>query len=79
MECLAEIKNMPGLKHLPVVILSTSSAIKDIEKSFFLGANMYVKKPHLFDELKKILAKVTITNWQAHANERTRDNFLFAR
>ena len=78
MECLAEIKNMPHLKLLPVVILSTSSAVKDIEKSFLLGANMYVKKPHLFNELKIILANVTITNWQVHANERTRDNFVFA-
>lgn len=44
-EVLAEIKNDPGLKRIPVVILTASSAEQDILKSYNLHANCYITKP----------------------------------
>lgn len=44
-EVLEEIKNDPDLRRIPVVILTTSSAGKDILKSYDLHANCYITKP----------------------------------
>jgi CheY-like chemotaxis protein len=44
-EVLAEIKDDPQLHHIPVVILTTSSAEEDVTKSYNLHANCYVTKP----------------------------------
>ena len=44
-EVLEEIKNDDSLKHIPVVILTTSQAEQDILQSYRLRANAYVTKP----------------------------------
>ena len=44
-EVLAEIKGDPSLKAIPVVILTTSAADADIERSYLLHANCYISKP----------------------------------
>ncbi len=44
-EVLAEIKEDPALKHIPVVILTSSKAEEDIIKTYNLHANCYVTKP----------------------------------
>jgi CheY-like chemotaxis protein len=43
-EVLEWIKKNDETKEIPVVMLTTSSDIKDIEKSYSLGANLYVEK-----------------------------------
>jgi CheY-like chemotaxis protein len=49
-EVLAQIKNDEGLKTIPTIILSTSSAEEDIVGSYHLRANCYLSKPvHLED------------------------------
>ena len=52
-ECLEAIRSTPHLKDLLVAIYSTSSAERDIEETFEKGANIYIKKPSSFNELKK--------------------------
>jgi CheY-like chemotaxis protein len=44
-EVLAQIKADPSLKRIPVVILSTSAAERDILRTYELNANCYVTKP----------------------------------
>ena len=44
-EVLAEIKQDPILKHIPVVVLTTSKAEEDIVKTYNLHANAYITKP----------------------------------
>jgi two-component system, chemotaxis family, response regulator Rcp1 len=44
-QTLFEIKNDKQLRHIPVVILTSSDAEKDIAQSYALGANCYVTKP----------------------------------
>ena len=44
-EVLAEIKQDPDLKRIPVVILTTSQAEQDILKTYDLYANCYITKP----------------------------------
>ncbi|MGD9584152.1 MAG: response regulator [Lysobacterales bacterium] len=44
-QTLIQIRAEPGLKHLPVVILSTSRSPSDCLKSYQQGANAFVSKP----------------------------------
>lgn len=45
LEVLTEVKNDPRLKLIPVVILTSSHADKDIFRSYQLCANSYIVKP----------------------------------
>lgn len=54
-EALRSIREQDGLRHLPVIILTTSKAELDIRVSYQLGANSYVTKPRRFDELTAVL------------------------
>ena len=44
-EVLAEIKGDPGLKRIPVVVLTNSDAQEDISTTYDLHANAYTRKP----------------------------------
>jgi CheY-like chemotaxis protein len=50
-EALREIKVTPGLRHIPVVVLTTSRADEDIFRSYDLGVNSFITKPVGFDQL----------------------------
>ena len=54
-ECLDEIKSAQRLKELPVVILSTSSQRETVEMLQRKQANIYIKKPGSYPELKKAI------------------------
>ncbi|AWG23122.1 response regulator [Flavobacterium faecale] len=75
-DCLEIIKKNSAFKDIAIAIYSTSSSEKDIENTFVLGANIYIKKPSNFNDLKKILSDVVVTNWQFHTNGLNKDNFL---
>ncbi|WP_036146018.1 response regulator [Maribacter sp. Hel_I_7] len=75
-ECLEAIRRTPHLKDLLVAIYSTSSAERDIEETFEKGANIYIKKPSSFTELKKSLKQVVKMNWAYHLNDFKKENFL---
>ncbi|WP_179005432.1 response regulator [Winogradskyella forsetii] len=76
MECLKDIKANNKFKDLIIAIYSTSSSEEDVEETFVLGANIYIKKPNDFEKLKKILSEVVTTNWQYHTNGLNKENFL---
>jgi CheY-like chemotaxis protein len=44
-EVLSVVKNDDQLKHIPVVVLTTSKAEEDVVRSYNLHANCYVTKP----------------------------------
>lgn len=75
-ECLAEIKASKKMSDIAVAIYSTSASDEDIERTFVLGANIYIKKPSDFNKLKKVLSEVVALNWQYHTNALNKDNFL---
>ncbi|MFB2937875.1 response regulator [Aerosakkonemataceae cyanobacterium BLCC-F154] len=54
-EVLAEIKSDPALKHIPVIVLSTSRNEEDISKSYDLHVNCYISKSRNLSELFKIV------------------------
>jgi CheY-like chemotaxis protein len=46
-QTLQEIRSSADLKHLPVVMLTTSNRDKDVLESYRLGVNAYLTKPVL--------------------------------
>ncbi len=50
-EALQEIKSDPKLRHIPIVVLTTSRAEEDIIRSYQLGVNSFIKKPVTFQGL----------------------------
>ena len=57
-EFLKHIKADEGLKHIPVVILTTSNAERDILDSYRLQAAGYVHKPVMLDEFKQVMGEI---------------------
>ncbi|MGH8573381.1 MAG: response regulator, partial [Gammaproteobacteria bacterium] len=58
LEVLAEIKGDPALRHIPVVVLTTSAADEDILRSYQLHANAYVTKPVDFENFIKAIRQI---------------------
>lgn len=56
-ECLTEIKQTEKLRHVPVIIFSTSFNPEVAEKLREQGAAHYICKPGDFADLKKLLSK----------------------
>jgi len=57
-EVLKEIKQEKDLKRIPVVILTTSTAEKDIIKTYDLHANCYINKPVDFDQFTSVVKSI---------------------
>lgn len=58
-EALQEIKADPDLKHIPVVVLTTSKADEDVLRSYDMGAAGYITKPVTFEALIEITKGIT--------------------
>lgn len=57
-EVLAEIKEDPDLKSIPVVVLTTSDADTDVMKSYELHANCYITKPVDLEKFMNIVQRI---------------------
>jgi CheY-like chemotaxis protein len=58
LEVLAELKEDPRLRVIPVVILTTSQADEDILRSYALHANAYVSKPVDFERFMEVIQQI---------------------
>lgn len=57
-EVLSIIKNDQQLKHIPVVVLTTSKAEEDVLRSYELHANCYVTKPVDLDKFIVVVQSI---------------------
>ena len=57
-EVLAEIKQDPDLKRIPVVILTTSEAERDILQTYYMHANCYITKPVDLDQFITVVKSI---------------------
>ncbi|MCI0398631.1 MAG: response regulator [Chloroflexi bacterium] len=54
-EALQEIRADPKLRHISVVVLTTSQTEEDIYRSYKMGANSFIAKPRSFERLVHIM------------------------
>ena len=57
-EVLAEVKGDEALRHIPVVVLTTSKAEEDVLRSYKLHANAYVTKPVDFERFIEVVRQI---------------------
>jgi len=57
-ETLAEIKNDPDLRSIPIVVLTTSDADQDVIQSYDLQANCYITKPVDMKQFTDVIQKL---------------------
>lgn len=57
-EVLAEIKNDPELKSIPVVVITTSKSEEDVFKSYNLHANCYITKPVRLSQFFRVVKEI---------------------
>lgn len=57
-EVLAEIKDDPDLKRIPVVVLTVSQAEEDILRTYNLHANCYITKPLDLDRFLEVVRQI---------------------
>ena len=58
LEVLKQVKSDPGLKKVPVVMLTSSREERDVLNSYDLGTNSYVAKPVGFEEFVESVKEV---------------------
>jgi CheY-like chemotaxis protein len=57
-EVLREIKEDENLNNIPVIVLTTSNAEKDVLEAYGLHANAYITKPLDFDQFIKVVESI---------------------
>ncbi|MBV9986551.1 MAG: response regulator [Chitinophagaceae bacterium] len=65
-EILAQLKGSATLSHIPVVILTTSSARQDREFCLNTGANAYMIKPVTMEDFKSVVQRILAVIGQEH-------------
>jgi len=75
-ECLHDIKGDEMLKHIPVIIFSTSLQPETANNVYNGGASLYVVKPNSFAALKELLRKVLAMNWKISSRP-LKEHFIF--
>ena len=57
-EILRSLKENPGLRSIPTILITTSNREEDIEKAYALGGTSFIQKPFDFDDLVSLTRKV---------------------
>jgi chemotaxis family two-component system response regulator Rcp1 len=57
-QVLAEIKADPGLRRIPVIVLTTSAADQDVAQAYDRHANAYVRKPVGYTALLDVVRSI---------------------
>lgn len=57
-EVLSQVKSDPKLKHIPIIILTTSDSESDIINSYELHANCYITKPVDLDKFLVVIKQI---------------------
>jgi CheY-like chemotaxis protein len=60
LEVLGWVRDQPGLRRLPVVVLSSSRRTEDVSRAYDLGANSYLVKPVGFKPLLALIRSLDV-------------------
>src|SRR5487761_2282283 len=74
-EVLAELKLDEKLKHLPVIIFSTSFEQDVANLLYKKGAQYYIRKPAEFSQLKKVIYQAVLLATEENATQPQKEDF----
>ncbi|MGC4100407.1 response regulator [Ferruginibacter sp.] len=75
-ECLKNIRAEQRFDSIPVIMLSTSDHVSDIEETFESGASLFTVKPFRTDDLVVLLKNIFTGNWRQHLLQRNRASYV---
>ncbi len=75
-ECLIEIRASAVYSSLPIVVLSTSKDLKDIELCYANGAQLFFSKPYTFESLKGLINFIISIHWKNFPKKLDKVDFL---
>ena len=58
-ETLKEIKNDSRFHHIPTIVFTTSSSVRDKQMVYDLGANCFITKPDTFNKLIEMTTSIS--------------------
>lgn len=76
LECIDEFKRNDKFNNMVTTIYSQQFDESEIEDIFVRGANICMKKPEDFKDLKKTLTDIITINWQYHTSGLNKENFI---
>jgi len=77
-ECLEEIRTTKRLDNMPIIIFSTSAQPSAIDQVFAGGAQLYVRKPNDFTQLKRVIEHIFSIRWGQKEFQRAREEFVLS-
>lgn len=76
LECIDEFKRNEKFNNMVTTIYSQQFDECQIEDIFVRGANICMKEPEDFKDLKKTLTDIITINWQYHTSGLNKENFI---
>ena len=76
LECLEDIKIDFRFDQMVNVIYSDELSAGEEEDVFVKGANVFMKKPDNYVDMKKVLSEIITINWQYHTSGLNKNNFI---
>lgn len=75
-ECIRSIRQKEEYRNLFIIVYSASGGIKDIDKCYQAGANLYMKKPFTFPELDLAFNTLFHNHFFLQRSQPPREKFL---
>lgn len=60
LEVLQQLKSHASLRHLPVVVLTSSAESSDVKSAYDLGVNSYIVKPISFEKFLDVATQIEV-------------------
>ncbi len=76
-DCLKEIQQNESFKDINIIVYASHINEEYINTTFDSGANLYIRKPSSFNDIKETLNEVLKKNWVVHNANLNKDNFIY--
>ncbi len=76
LECLHRIKNDQKFNAMTTIVYSENLSVQEEEGIFVTGANVFMKKPDNYRDMKKKVTDIMAINWQYHTSGLNKNNFI---
>lgn len=63
LECLVAIRGSETLRHLPVVVFSSTTRPANIQTAYDMGADLFFIKPSVFSDLSNAISTILSLDW----------------
>jgi len=76
LQCLSEIKADRKFDPMTTIVYSENLSAEEEEDVFVTGANVLMKKPDNYKDMKKNVTDIISVSWQYHTSGLNKNNFI---